>query len=134
MLDLLLSWLYQPASSDESERGLIRSRLKYIKPPPLYAHEKPFICEFDVSKIAGARQTNVELETREVLIRDIRGREDEFSVERNGFEILLHQSAISLEHIGFKPDIKEQYKREAEEVLRARFDAQSVSVFSLEVS
>jgi hypothetical protein len=71
------------------------------------------------------RRTSGTAELHEVVISN--GREQELSLERNGFELVEHRTAVKN---FFDPDeLKAVYYREVEALIRARSGAARVSVF-----
>ena len=131
LISSIYNWLWTPAANLP---GVVSS-LRFIKPLRLYESEKPFLCEFDVKHISGAQQTNIECDTLQVSIQiqDVRGLESKFTVERNGFEILQHESAIGLSDIAFSAETRQQYLKETERIIKDRFNAYLVSAFGCEV-
>ncbi|KAK0659147.1 methyltransferase CmcJ [Cercophora samala] len=94
------------------------TQIRYAKDLPLFQHEKPYVV---LSELANSdskfRQTNVELEFgKPQVIQDIRGREAEFTLDLNGFQICHHHSA--LENWGNVKDIEDVYLPEVEALLR----------------
>jgi len=84
--------------------------------------EKPYIYTFDHDP-----PTNFGQDTRSALIHDIRGHEDEFTLDKNGFQIYHHESALK----DFTDDetIKTEYYREVEDLLKAATGAHKVVIF-----
>ena len=95
----------------------------------LIPNEKPFTYAYPHD-----RPTNHTLDKRLVRIRDIRGREDEFSLDVHGFQVYKHESAISefLTDTEFLDEekITTVYYREIEELLKAVTSAYKVVPFS----
>ena len=73
----------------------VSTQVRYYKPLPIHQDEKPYECEFSVDAVNGARRTNIELEVRDTNVYDIRGVEEQYKLERNGFEIIIHSSGLS---------------------------------------
>lgn len=62
------------------------SNIKYIKDLDLYRKEKPFQILIDIPKDApDQRFTNLVYEDKEELFRDVRGKEDTYSLDDHGF-------------------------------------------------
>jgi hypothetical protein len=68
-----------------------------------------------------------------IQISDIRGRENSFSFEKYGFEILSHESKLSYEDF-YDPKKIPTYLRELEAVLKKSPNAAHVEVFRHGVS
>lgn len=111
----------------------LQTEFNFVAPNELYEVEKPFKFGYRIrDKIPNARQTNVELDKRNVTVKDIRGRENEFVLEESGFEILRHTTQVPLSAIN-ETDIKEAYKKEIELLLMTRLNAYRVIAFNIEV-
>jgi hypothetical protein len=113
---------------------MVVSNLQFICLVEHYATESPSIDEYSVSSVKDARQTNVAHETREVLIRDIRGAENSFSLECDGFEVLKHQTRLSQVEFASKTAVTDVYIKETEALLKERFRALRVLIFGCVVS
>jgi len=66
----------------------VRASLNYLAA----ANEKPFSYAYEPPP--GVRWSNVETEAREVTIRDLRAAGDDLSLDRAGFQLLVHQTAV----------------------------------------
>ncbi|KAF2106958.1 hypothetical protein BDV96DRAFT_654288 [Lophiotrema nucula] len=111
----------------------METRLKFIKDLEIYQYEKPFECDFDVSKFGpDARRTNVEYEECNVLVHDIRGREGDFKLNHNGFEIIRKPSEIPLEDLMQDDIVQNGYFEEVAEILKTRLNAARVHIFHYE--
>jgi hypothetical protein len=113
---------------------MVISKLQFICPLELYVTEKPCIYEYSVGSVKNARQTNDVYETREVLIRDIRGVENSFSLECDGFEVLKRQTRLSQVEFASKTAVRDIYIKETEVLLKERFCASRVIVIGCVVS
>lgn len=121
--------LLQPLLSLHSPRmPTVRATLKLFKPLNIHKHEKPFICEFSVKGLPGARPTNVELEPHQVLIHDIRGFERQFTLDQNGFEIIQHETSLALDDFTNHSKIESHYLGECQELVRQHCGAKQVAV------
>ncbi|KAH9904258.1 hypothetical protein F4778DRAFT_770269 [Xylariomycetidae sp. FL2044] len=106
----------------------VKTTIKFYKPLEIHTFEKPYVCEFNVDQIANAKQTNVEFVNHDICVQDIRGRESEFSLERNGFEILKDESILQLEDFKSEDYIQKIYLPECKEVIRRRYSAEHLFV------
>jgi len=97
----------------------IQTDLNFYKP---LDDEKPYIYTFEHDP-----QSNIGEDTHPAVIHDIRGHEDEFTLDKNGFQIYHHESAEK----EFTDDekIKTEYYREVEELLKAATGAHKVVIF-----
>ncbi|KAH8649068.1 hypothetical protein BX600DRAFT_474476 [Xylariales sp. PMI_506] len=89
---------------------MVRGTFDYLKKLDLYATEKPYEILVPMSLFPDANipKTNLAFETVEVEIKDVRGREDHYSLDNNGFAFTKHDAptidfsdreAIEQEHI-----------------------------------
>lgn len=96
------------------------SSMEFLTRSPLYDVEKPYYAmpslEADVDM--NFPTTNLEFESHsDILFRDVRGKEDQFSVEKTGFEIIRHEAKnLILETV----EQLDAYKAEVEELLKDR--------------
>ncbi|TCD65763.1 hypothetical protein EIP91_002248 [Steccherinum ochraceum] len=76
---------------------------------------------------AGKPKTNVDKDTRSVVVHDARGREADFNLDQNGFQYVKHVS----QEKEFRDDerIKEVYYKEVEELLKKEVGAKRVFIF-----
>lgn len=96
------------------------SSLQFIKWTDLYKTEKPYQIFIDLPP--DAPRTNVDFEVKDVVFRDIRGDEEAFDLDNNGFimrtfeEVKGLDEAPSTEFIQnvYLPAVKELLKREVE--------------------
>jgi len=107
--------MFSNASAD------ILAEISYIKWSPLFETEKPFHIFIPIPKDAkDQRQTNVDFEAKQTIIRDIRGQEAKFDLDNNGICFRHHKSAfndfenieaVQREHL---PEIERILKSEVE--------------------
>jgi hypothetical protein len=69
----------------------------------------------DISIVLGSK----DMDRREVVINDIRGKEDVYQLEEHGFQVLQHTS--SLDDFADENTVKSAYYLEMEELLLKRF-------------
>ncbi len=95
--------------------------LTFIRPPS----RKPV---FHSSALTGDKPAFFfESEIRVVPIADMRDVADDFSIDREGFELLEHRTAVADLHDDAA--VRGDYYREIEELLRRRFGASRVAIF-----
>lgn len=110
----------------------VKSDIEYLQNLPLYKTEKPYYLlkspdpNFDPD---AQRLDNLEYEMHsDIVIRDIRGSCNEFTLEQNGFEVLSQQSTT----LNFQSaDDVEAHKRETEDLLRKQLGAVYVHCYEL---
>jgi hypothetical protein len=108
--------------------------VQFIKWSDLYATEKPFQIFIDLPAADDVRRTNVVFEEKDVLFRDIRGKESAFSLDRQGFMVRRHSKILGLETptVSF---IENVYLPSVEELLKTEIEgADRVFIFDWRVS
>lgn len=107
--------------------------LTFLKRLDLYQHEKPFF----YYKLANGTQDvdektdNLEFEERQkVLVRNIRGREHEFSLDTSGFQIIHNKSNIK--EFKTKEDVT-SYISETADTLKSLLGAEHVQCYEAQV-
>lgn len=109
----------------------IRATIDYIQ---YNDTRKPFVAVRDVAHQNThtlAELSNVEWDSRNVLIEDMRDSAEGLSVEGNGFEALTRPSAVP--QFSSLQDLR-VYQIETESLLKARFKADHVICFDFKVS
>ncbi|KAJ8489166.1 hypothetical protein ONZ45_g13683 [Pleurotus djamor] len=88
-------------------------------------NEVPFNIVYAVPE--GVPKTNIQTETHDVVVRDIRGKEDTVSLDKTGFQFVKHVS----EEKEFVDEeaIKSRYYKEVEELLKKETGAKRVFIF-----
>jgi hypothetical protein len=99
----------------------LTAKLHYLK----RGSEKPTFYRIDPP--AGVPQWNGIDDEREVQIEDVRGRETEFTLDRNGFALVNAPTAVA-DFYG-EQEIKRVYYPEVERLLRAKVGASRVFIF-----
>lgn len=104
--------------------------LRQIAPLALWETEKPFCLTLPLP--LGQPTSNVIAESRsDIHFCDVRGREQEFSLDRHGFAFAI-VPPISVE-IDDTKAVEEDYVREIEEFLKAKMGADMVYIFDYTV-
>lgn len=114
--------------SNERNLPRVETQAIYYKPSDTHKKEKPYVCEFHVGAVSDAKTTNMEYLERAISVSDIRGFEQCFTVGRNGFEIIHHQSSLSLYDFESPSEIKMRYLSECCDIVRSHFNASEVVV------
>jgi hypothetical protein len=107
--------------TQEQFSGPVRAFLNYLKP----IGEKPHTYNYDPP--AGAARQNFNNETHSVLIEDIRGRENAFSLDQHGFTAFQHTP--SGRDFDSEEWISRVYYPESEALLRQSLNAHRVLIF-----
>ena len=104
------------------------SSIKYIKDIELYKKEKPFQILIDIPKHApDQRHTNVVYEEREEIFNDVRGKEQEYSLDDHGFTYRHYDFAFdeyqdrAAVEAKYLPKLEEFIKREVQDVDKVFF-------------
>jgi hypothetical protein len=121
------------AKLDPSNLPTVETRVQFYKPLAIHEGEKPYECEFSVNAAPNARKSNIEYDERGIVVRDIRGVEGEFTLEKNGFEIMKHQSTLQQGDYASRDIIENVYLPECIEIVRRRYDADEVFVLGFNV-
>jgi hypothetical protein len=130
ILDFISKFWY---GFDSSKLPTLKTRVRYYKPLDIHKHEKPYECEFSVSAVDSARRTNIETEEHEILVRDLRGFEQHFTLEKNGFEITKHDSSLTRAAFGSRIEIENKYLDECKSLVKKRFNAADVLILGYNV-
>jgi len=100
--------------------GDVQVDLFYLKRLDLYKHEKPFEIYMDIPVDSPDQRTkNTEFEPGEQTIHDIRGREEEYEIDVNGFMIRKLTASLDAQNGYQKAQVESQYLPEVERFLRA---------------
>jgi hypothetical protein len=123
-------WLENP---ERESLPVVVSNLQFICPLEPNVNE-PSIHDYSIKSVKDVRQTDVVHETRQVLIRDIRGVENSFNLECDGFEVLKHRTQLSQVEFASKAAVMDIYLKETEALLKERFHASRVVIIGCVVS
>lgn len=105
----------------------ISSPMNFLAHDRLYDEEKPYLLKFDPP--SGFPQSNYNIDTKEQLIEDIRGREKDFSIAKNGFAIMPLHTKLSYEDFDDEKRLREVYFPEVADALRKLLGASRVQIF-----
>ena len=99
--------------------GTVTAEVQYLKRLALYAKEKPFQLFVPVAPDAvDTRSTNLDFEGRDQTFEDIRGREDEYSLDSHGFQVGMHPTRLDPDMFGDRETVESRYFDEVREILR----------------
>ena len=101
--------------------------MNFLAHDRLYDEEKPYLLKFDPP--SGFSQSNYNIDTRQQLIQDIRGREKDFSIAKNGFAIMSLHTELSYEDFDDETKLREVYFPEVADALRKLLGAFRVQIF-----
>jgi hypothetical protein len=98
--------------------------LEYLEWQPLYAEEKPFEILIDIPKeFVGDKRTNLVFKKYpNERISDVRGKEDSFTLDVNGFAFRTHGTAMRKEEWADEHLVESKYFKEVEDLLRKELD------------
>ena len=85
---------------------------------------KPY---FGVSTVTGQSSTNISSLPKDIQIENIRGKEDQYSLDTSGFKYIQHKSAVTT--FEDEDEIKNIYYPESIEVLKKHTGANRVVIF-----
>lgn len=110
----------------------VQAAIAYMKPDDeLFRKEKPYVSL--VPFLAkGANFTNTEVDEHTMEIKNVRGRESEFDLDKNGFSYVLYQPKERPGHDVQSPD--HPYMKEISEFLKSYLGAQDVTPYDANVS
>ncbi|KAL0953041.1 hypothetical protein HGRIS_007243 [Hohenbuehelia grisea] len=96
--------------------------MNYLKPIPgqvpyLYVHDPP----------QGVPRSNIETEEHEVVVQDVRGKEDTVGLDKTGFQFVKHVSAEK--DFDDEERIQKVYYKEIEELLKKATGAKRIFIF-----
>jgi hypothetical protein len=110
----------------------VEATLYYLKRSELYKTTKPYSLAFAAKKIP---RSNLKTDKREdVSIRDIRGLENTFNFQRNGFAVIEMQTSMGYHDFDDPKKVDEIFCREVAHCLLEYMNASTVHVFDTRVS
>ncbi|KAL9609322.1 MAG: hypothetical protein Q9167_005909 [Letrouitia subvulpina] len=106
---------------------MIKSSIRFLSRDHRYSSEKPYTLRF-TPNIQFPR-SNIETENRnDVAIDDIRGREGDFTLERNGFTIMPLETKLSYDDFDDETKVVDIYLREVADEVRNLLGAKKVQI------
>lgn len=110
----------QPQS--DRNAGDVETHIAYLARDGLFLKEKPYGADFPVDHFKGAKLANHTFEQVPVVVRDARGRENTFTLERNGFCFLQAKTSLTAEGASNeKTPSMARYLEEIERILYKSF-------------
>lgn len=90
--------------------NVLLASLNYLKNDVKYKTEKPYICVLDLGDVPEAESTNVILETTsDVEVENVRDQWQDFSLAKQGFQLVRSASAFKISDFDDPNWIKEFY-------------------------
>ena len=95
----------------------VKASLKFLQWQPLYNVERPFQIFINIPEhVKDRRTTNLVFEDRQVMVKDIRGCADDYTLDEHGFMYRHHETGrINFED---RTTVENQYLPEVESLLR----------------
>jgi hypothetical protein len=109
----------------------LRATLYFLRKDDLYGRVKPYSLEYTRDDI---NQSNLKTDkVKDLLVKDLRGVEHEFTFEKNGFAVLEMDSAMSYENFDDPVKVENVYCQELGKCLLKYMQATSVQIFDTTV-
>lgn len=105
----------------------VQASIYFLAHKELYRTEQPYSLRYTGEERIPS--TNIELDRHDISIRDIRGREHEFSLEANGFMISRFNSRMRYQDFNDRDQIISIYLHEVASHLKSLLGARHVQVF-----
>jgi hypothetical protein len=113
---------------------MLTTSMHFLAPLDLYRSEKPYSLRFDPDD-SNVPKTNIKLERYDdIAVEDIRGREAEFDLMRDGFTILRLDSAMAYDDFESESKIADIYLKEVADAVKLAVKADFVQIFEHTVS
>ncbi|MCJ1395218.1 hypothetical protein MMC18_008101 [Xylographa bjoerkii] len=104
----------------------------YCAPHALYQKVKPYLIDYEIE--GGFPRTNIIPEAHQIMLQDIRGREDSFDFESSGFGVAEMQTSMSYDDFRHPDTVRDVYCQEVASCLLQYTDAAAVQVFDFAVT
>lgn len=107
----------------------MQTRVYYFQAGPTFAEEKPYGFKFPPQD-ARIPRTNMEQHEHDCDVSDLRGKERDFTIEKNGFTVFKLGNTFSMSYEDYHDEEKiQKYFRLLEAMLKAHLQAKDVKVF-----
>lgn len=103
----------------------------YLKDLDLYKKEKPYYCSMALEPKLEHARTNLEFESVDTLVQDLRGYENELSIDRHGLEYITLRTCDL--YTGIEQFPVTAYIKEITQFMKIRFDAEICFCYSFRV-
>lgn len=115
--------------------GDVETGLHYLQRLPLYEKEKPYYINWPVFDTPEVEQTNLSHERFDgIQIHDIRGEEEKFKMDVQGFQLVKHKTSLSNDDFEDDTAVREKYYPEMAELAQETLGASLVYIFEHTVS
>lgn len=101
--------------------------ISFISKDELYQREKPYSLKF--TPPAGLPKSNVRGHTHDQILEDIRSREDQFNIEKNGFALVSLPEALTYEDFDDESKVQHVYLPQIAQLLQDMLGASRVQIF-----
>jgi hypothetical protein len=109
----------------------VLASLEHLANISLYDEEKPYCVLVSAeNRREGVPTDNLFFEHHETIVRDLRGREGEFTVDTAGFTVVPHRTKVSNVYNLYE---LQEYQRETAAFLKAHFNAEDVVCWEVKV-
>lgn len=115
-------------------RADVRAQLVYLEANDLFQTEKPYNLQFKPDDETFRRTNCVRVAQPGVLVRDLRGHEDKFRFEKQGFEIMKLESKMQYTDFDSAETIERIYYPEMKALLWSRFMPRRIEILEHVVS
>ncbi|KAL9045179.1 MAG: hypothetical protein Q9214_001743 [Letrouitia sp. 1 TL-2023] len=114
----------------------ITASIRFLERSLLYEKEKPYTIDYRVPAWeSDIERTNFRSDAHDVVITDIRGSEDQFTFDSNGFAVIEMESEMSYEDFQDRKKVETVFCEEmASSLLQYFNDAAAIRVFDVESS
>lgn len=107
--------------------GDVLTDLIFLKRDSKFLSEKPYRLRYDPG--AEIPRTNCETQVQtDVLVRDIRGSESKYTLDRNGFQVLRLNCKLAPAEFHDREKVKDVYYEELRELLKRELGAKRVEI------
>jgi len=111
----------------ETPQCNVSTDLVFLEPDKKHQSEKPYKLQYDPGE--GIPRWNCRNQSQSgILIHDIRGKEKQFTVERQGFAVLNLTSRLQAEDFYDEKKVKKVYYDELRQLLKSTFGAKRVEI------
>jgi hypothetical protein len=105
----------------------VNASLGYLADEELFLEERPYCLKFEAP--AGLRRSNIQVEHRQQTIEEIRGREKDFNIDKNGFTLVSFDTKMAYDYFNNESKIVSVYLAEAAEILQRLVGTFRVQIF-----
>jgi hypothetical protein len=108
----------------------VKTKLYYLARLEEYLTSKPYFVNWPVREVPGAEQTNLSHQAyNDIVVRNIRGSEKLFQLDRQGFQLVCHATSRSNDDFEDDALIRATYHPEIEDLIMTTLGASRVFAF-----